>query len=82
MSDDKPHFLDTKNGTLLTHEEWKKRRETSLAMLNLMDEFLTDEERKKRRETSLAMLDLMLNSDVDLNHLPKDAIKFWTDEDK
>lgn len=48
----------------------------------LMDEFLTDEERKKRRETSLAMLDLMLNSDVDLNHLPKDAIKFWTDEDK
>ena len=59
MSDDNPHFLDTKNGTLLTHEEWKKRR-----------------------ETRLAMLDLMLNSDVDLNHLPKDAIKFWTDEDK
>ena len=59
MSDDNPHFLDTKNGTLLT-----------------------DEERKKRRETSLAMLDLMLNSDVDLNHLPKDAIKFWTEEDK
>lgn len=59
MSDDNTHFLDTKNGTLLTHEEWKKRRETSLAMLNLM-----------------------LNSDVDLNHLPKDAIKFWTDEDK
>ena len=59
MSDDKPHFLDTKNGTLLTHEEWKKRR-----------------------ETSLAMLDLMLNSDVDLSHLPKDAITFWTEEDK
>ena len=58
MNDDNTHFLDPKNGTLLTHEEWKKRRETSLAM------------------------NLMLNSDVDLNHLPKDAIKFWTEEDK
>lgn len=47
-----------------------------------MDEFLTHEEWKKRREVSLAMYELMFKSEVNLNHLPEDAIKFWTkDED-
>jgi len=39
------------------------------------------EEWKKRREVSLAMYELMFKSEVDLNHLPEDAIKFWTNEE-
>lgn len=39
------------------------------------------EEWQKRREVSLAMYELMFKSDVDLNHLPKDAIKFWSNEE-